>query len=138
MLILRRALPTALLLFAGACEVELVARYDPAIDLGCLGLHRNMDVFLAGDAAAAYEDCTGFYDQYELEVRDLRFRARCLERNELSVQQFDNMLESVAQLRALHRAGPVDPAAADALREMFDVSWSAIRKLELAKKRGDG
>ncbi len=141
MLVLRRTLLPALLLLVVSCGVTLIAPYDPEIDRGCVELHGRMDRFLHGlrsEPQATFVDSLDYYDHYELDVRALRFLARGHDQNDLSVQQFDNMLASLEQLRLAHSAGPLAPETADVLRDLFDISWSAIRRLELAKKRGDG
>ncbi len=134
-------------LAASGCAVRLIAAYDETIDLTATRLQKSMDAFLtrmeqqAGDAAT-YAQNRQFYADYAVEVRSVLVRARAHPMNERTIEQYELMLDSLAELEASHQGEPGDEdagalpvVAIPAYRDLFNQAWGAIIKLEVAKKR---
>jgi hypothetical protein len=126
------------------CAVRLISDYDREIDRAATRLQREMDAFLTrlelavGTPAAGYAPHAGFYPDYLVELRSVLVRAQSHPHNRITEEQIVLMIDSLEQLRAAHEAGPLDPGAIRAARNLFNQAWRAIITVELAKKRGDG
>ena len=146
----RRALALLAVLCAlalGGCTVRMVSDYDETIDLTATQLQKDMDAFLtqmeydSGDAVT-YGANRQFYAMYATEIRSLLIRAQAHPKNEISLIQYGLMLDSLGELEASHRgeeeeedAGMLPVEAIPTYRDLFNQSWGAIIKLEVAKKR---
>ena len=132
----------------GGCTIRLVSEYDEDIDKAASRLQMEMDTFLtgletnAGTSAASYGSSREFYPKYAVEVRSVMVRAQAHPKNELSVQQYALMLKSLKDLEDSHRGsrghedeGKIPAEAIPAFRDLFNQAWSAIIRLEVAKKR---
>ena len=63
-------------------------------------------------------------------------RARAMADNHITVSQLELLSSSYPNLAQLHQLGCFTPAQVNELWVSFDASFSAILKLELAKKYG--
>lgn len=130
----------AMLVSLLACSVTLISRYDEQVDKAATSLQRQMDSFLTSlesEPQPTFEDSKKFYDEYAVDLRSVLVRAQSHPKNTLTEQQLELMLDSLKDLRDMHAAGPIDPAAVGVTRDLFNQSWGAIIKLETAKNRGD-
>jgi hypothetical protein len=127
---------------AFGCAVRLISDYDREIDRAATRLQREMDTFLtrlevaSGTPAAGYAPHAGFYPDYLVALRSVLVRAQSHPQNRITEEQLLLMIDSLEQLRLAHEAGPLDPAAIRAARNLFNQAWRAIITVELAKKRG--
>ena len=134
-------------LAAGGCTVRLISDYDETIDRSASELQKEMDSFLTqmetdeGDAVT-YGANRAFYPFYATEVRAVMVRAQAHPKNEQSVAQYELMLDSLAELEDAHRGdegtedeGTLPDEAIPVFRDLFNQSWGAIIRLEVAKKR---
>lgn len=149
----RRAAPAlavvALLgaLALGGCTVRLISDYDETIDRTATQLQKDMDAFLtqleyATDDEATYGANKQFYATYATEIRSLLIRAQAHPQNDSSLIQYGLMLDSLGELEASHRGeegqeddGFLPTEAIPVYRDLFNQTWGAIIKLEVAKKR---
>lgn len=131
----------------GGCTVRMVSDYDETIDLTATQLQKDMDAFLTqleydtGDAVT-YGANRQFYANYATEIRSLLVRAQAHPKNDPSLIQYGLMLDSLGELEASHRGdedheddGVLPAAAIPTYRDLFNQSWGAIIRLEVAKKR---
>lgn len=145
--LLALALVALAVLAAGGCTVRLISDYDETIDVSASQLQKEMDSFLTqmetdeGDAVT-YGSNRSFYPYYATEVRAVLVRAQAHPKNELSVAQYELMLDSLEDLEEAHRGeegvedeGTLPVEAIPAFRDLFNQSWAAIIRLEVAKKR---
>ncbi len=130
------------LAFSGCANIRFIADYDEKTDTSVTQFRHNTDIFLTflernvGTDEAKYENNTRFYDDAKVTLRDIRSRAQAIPKNEITIKQVDLLVENVGKLEQLHRLGiTVDDIAL--LRSSFDISCTAILKLELAKKRNE-
>lgn len=122
------------------CTIRLIADYDEEIDAAATSLQKQMDAFLTEIAASTGAEATHahharFYQEYAVEVRSVRIRAASHPKNAISITQYDRMLDSLQELEAAHRDGPIGPEVAAQFRSLFNQAWGAIIALEVAKKR---
>jgi len=141
------ALVALAVLAAGGCTVRLISDYDETIDRSASQLQKEMDAFLTDmengrDESVMYGVNRGFYPYYATEVRAVLVRAQAHPKNEQSVAQYELMLDSLQELETAHRGeegaedeGTLPVEAIPVFRDLFNQAWSAIIRLEVAKKR---
>lgn len=132
-----------LILSAAGCTIKLISDYDETTDKAVTQLQRKVDSFLvdmqrkAGTPGAEYDKNAQFYDQARVDVDAIRVRAQAMPKNDITVQQINLVQDSLDKLEKLHKLGFSSPEEIAPLRSAFDISFTAILKLELAKKRGE-
>jgi hypothetical protein len=78
-----------------------------------------------------------FYDDVSLDIDAIRVRAAARPNNDMTTKQLGLIQESIDKLETYHKLGFQNPQEVAPLRSAFDISFTAILKLELAKKRGE-
>jgi hypothetical protein len=132
-----------LIVSTAGCSIKLISDYDEATDKAVTQLQRKVDGFLvdmqrkAGTAEAEYAKHAQFYDEASVDVDAIRVRAQAMPKNDITVQQIKLIQDSLDKLKQLHKLGFSSPEEIAPLRSAFDISFTAILKLELAKKRGE-
>ena len=64
-------------------------------------------------------------------------RARAIPDNDITIQQIVLLKENIDLLEQLHKLGCLTKEQIETLRISFNSGFTAILKLELAKRRGD-
>ncbi len=130
-----------LILLLTQCTVKLIADYDEVTDKAVTALQRKVNGFLVGlerligTPEAAYEKHTKFYDEVRVDIDAIRVRAGARLKNEITVKQLNLVRESMNQLEELHKLGFSKVEQVEVVRKGLDIHFTAILKLELAKKR---
>ncbi len=128
------------------CSIKLISDYDEATDKSATALHKKVDKFLikmereAGTPEGTYAKNTEFYDEIKIDLSSMRVRAKAIPKNQLTIEHIDLIEENIEKLRELHeKRGEKGLAKAlvDPIRAAMDAQFTAIIRLELAKKRGD-
>jgi len=130
-----------ILIMSGCSNIRLIADYDEQTDVAVTQVQRKLEQFLVslerniGKEEASYSRNTKFYDDIRVDLSAMRVRAAAIPDNDRTVQQIRLLTDTVDNLEKLHKLGL---AANDIppIRTAFNVSCTAILKLELAKKRG--
>ncbi|MFQ5656342.1 MAG: hypothetical protein ACE5G5_02280 [Candidatus Methylomirabilales bacterium] len=129
----------------GGCQVRLISDYDAVIDRSATELQKKVETFLvkmegaAGTSAGEYANNKAFYDETVVALSAMRVRAAAMPKNELTVESIDLIKENIENLRKLHkRRGErgLSKTVIDPVRTAMNTQFTAILKLELAKKRG--
>lgn len=129
-------------LSVSACTLKLVSSYDEVTDKAVTDLQRKVETFLVtlgaeqGRPACAYSNYQTFYREAEVDVSAIRVRAAAIPQNELTVEQLRLLDDSLDKLKRLHQIACPSAEQLKALQTAFNASFTAILKLELAKKRG--
>lgn len=120
------------------CAVQLVANYDQITDNDVTSLQKRVDIFLADleRSLADRESFESFYDGVRSDIKTIRIRASLIEKNEGTLDQLGLLSNAVDALESLHQDGFSAPVEVQVLRSGFDVIFTSIIALELAKKRG--
>lgn len=132
----------ALLLALSACAPRLLAPYDEVTDRAVSALQRKTEAHLiALEAATGPPDCRferhqQFYTDARIELSALAVRTAAIPGNERTSEQTALLQRSLESLRQLHRIDCLSPEQIAILRIQFNSSFTAILKLELAKRRG--
>jgi len=140
--ITKNGLALASLLSLSGCSLVAVSPYDSSADKAITKLHKQTAEFFAESTKATDELGCGyshhlpFYQNSKVSVSGLLVRARAMADNSLTVSQLELLSSSYANLAQLHRLGCFTPVQVNELWVSFDASFSAILKLELAKKYG--
>lgn len=72
----------------------------------------------------------------KIDVSAIHVRAAAISQNELTVEQLRLLEDSLNKLEQLHKIGCPSTEQMNALKTAFNSSFTAILKLQLAKKRG--
>jgi len=130
----------AILLALGGCSLVAISPYGSSADKAITKLHKQTAEFFAESTKAAdkpgcgYSHHLPFYQNSKVSISGLLVRARAMADNNLTVSQLELLSSSYANLAQLHQLGCFTPAQVDELWASFDASFSAILRLELAKK----
>jgi len=141
-LLMRLACLLLVLALVGCANIRLIADYDEQIDKSISELQRKFETFLtglernAGKPEAGYDASVKFYDEARVDLSAIRVRAAAIPQNDITLQQLDLLADSLGKLEELHKGG-LGRDEIRPLRSAFNSSFTAILKLELAKKRGD-
>jgi hypothetical protein len=137
-----------MLVFCG-CAPKLISRYDEQTDQTVTALQKKVDGFLIklhgleGTPACAYPRYRGFYEDVKVDVSAIEVRAAAIPQNSATVKQLGLLSKSLEALETLHKLKSklgkqrncLTEDELKPLRRNFNTSFTAILKLEIAKKR---
>jgi len=129
-------------LLLSSCSLVSISPYDSSADKAITKLHKQTAEFFAETTTATdkpgcgYSHHLPFYQNSKVSMSSLLVRARAMADNHLTVSQLELLSSSYENLAQLHQLGCFTPAQVSELWVSFDASFSAILKLELAKKYG--
>lgn len=131
---------TALIALSG-CTIKLISSYDEKTDKAVSQLQKDVETFFVTVEGQTAPECRygnhkKFYRDAKVAISAIEVRARAIENNEITIEQVGLMKDSLASLEKLHKIGCLKPGQVESLRNSFNSSFTAILKLELAKKRG--
>ena len=139
----RRAAWLVLLSFLlSACTVTLISQYDEVTDKSVTALQRKVEQHLVSlESVAGTPDCPyakyqKFYEEAKVDVSAIRTRAEATPKNEITVEQIGLLGSSLGDLEQLHQLGCISKNQIPPLRIPLNTTFTAILKLELAKKSG--
>ena len=131
----------AIILALGGCSLVAISPYDSSADKSITKLHKQTAEFFAETAKAdelgcGYSHYLSFYQNSKASMSSLLVRARAMADNNLTVSQLELLSSSYVNVAQLHKLGCFSTAQVNELWTSFDTSFSAILKLQLAKKYG--
>ena len=125
------------------CTVKLISSYDEKTDNAVTDLHKKVETFFltlesqVGLPECEYDHHTAFYKDAKVSISVIEVRARAIPDNEITIEQIVLLKENIELLEQLHKLGCLSKEQIEPLRINFNSGFTAILKLELAKKRGD-
>ncbi|HDH07412.1 MAG TPA: hypothetical protein ENG89_00100 [Candidatus Moranbacteria bacterium] len=136
------------------CTVKFVSQYDEITDSSVTALQRKVETFMVtlesqdGLPECSYEHHKEFYQEAKVDLSAMRVRAAAISKNKITVAQLKLLSDSFIQLENLHKLKVeksestnnlrcITKDEVSLLRTAFNSSFTAILKLELAKKRGE-
>jgi hypothetical protein len=139
-----------LALLASGC-VQFISNYDEQTDRSVTALQKKMETFFvklegqAGLPECVYDKHKSFYEEAKVDVSGLKLRVEAIPQNTITSEQILLLERSLSTLEALHKTKSARPlgenclsvAEIQPLRANFNISFTSILKLELAKKRGE-
>jgi len=148
------ALLVFVLLILSGCSVKLISSYDEATDKAVTALQRKVETFLValesqeGLPECVYDNHKKFYEEAKVDISAIRVRAEAIPKNEITIKQVALLSNSLNLLEQLHQLKKklsneqgklicISKEEIAPLRTAFNASFTAILKLELAKKRGE-
>jgi hypothetical protein len=143
---LRPALGVAILTLAFAvsgCSLKLISSYDETTDKTVTALQKKTEAHLValeaveGLPECKYEKHKQFYDEAKVDVSAIAVRVAAIPKNEIATEQTVLLSGSLDSLEKLHKIACVSEDQIKPLRAQFNSSFTAILKLELAKRRGE-
>lgn len=132
---------TLMILFG--CSIKLISSYDETTDKTVTALQKKVESFFVtvesqeGLPGCEYENHKKFYDEVKVEISAMEVRARAIPKNEITIKQIELLKDSLSKLESLHKISCLSKDQIEPLRIAFNSSFTAILKLEFAKKRGE-
>lgn len=129
-------------LILSACNIQFISHYDETTDKAVSALQKKMEGHLLsleakdGLPECAYSFFQSHYQDLKVDASAIAVRAAALPKNELTAEQVQLLSKSIETLEKLHQIACVSKAQVAPLRIQFNSSFTAILKLELAKRRG--
>jgi hypothetical protein len=131
------------LIIGTGCTVKLISTYDEKTDIAVTDLQKRMETLflslesLEGLPECAYEYHAAVYRDIKVSVSAIEVRAKAIPENDITIQQIELLKENIDLLEQLHKMSCLTKDQIEPLRINFNSGFTAILKLELAKKRGD-
>lgn len=125
------------------CSFQLISKYDEATDKAVTALQKKTEAHLVAlEAVQGLPDCKyekhkQFYEEAKVDISAITVRAAAIPKNEITTQQAGLLAGSLGSLEKLHRIACLSGEQIAPLRTQFNSSFTAILKLELAKRRGE-
>lgn len=125
------------------CSVKLISSYDETTDKTVTALQKKTEAHLValetveGVPECKYEKHKQFYDEAKVDVSAIAVRAAAIPKNEITTEQTVLLSNSLESLEKLHKIACLTKDQIKPLRTQFNSSFTAILKLELAKRRGE-
>ncbi|NIM97054.1 MAG: hypothetical protein GTO24_02880 [candidate division Zixibacteria bacterium] len=132
-----------ILMLLSGCTVKLISSYDETTDKTVTALQKKVESFLItlesieGLPECEYKNHKKFYDEVKIEISAIVVRARAIPDNEITIEQVELLKDSLKNLESLHKISCLSKDQIEPLRIAFNSSFTAILKLEFAKKRGE-
>ena len=133
----------ALALTVSGCSIKLISSYDETTDKTVTDLQKKTEAhFVALEAVEGLPECIyekykKFYDEARVDVSAIAVRAAAIPKNEITTEQTILLSSSLDSLGKLHKIACISKDQIKPLRTQFNSSFTAILKLELAKRRGE-
>ena len=130
----------ALLALAG-CTAQYVSRYDEVTERSITSIQRQVETLLQdieqslGTAEAAYENYADAYKQLHIDAAMLHTRAQAIDFNRITIEQSQELIGWLNNLKVLHQSGIKSGALLAIPRQQAEQIFVAMLKFELAKKR---
>lgn len=130
-------------LAVSGCSIKLISSYDETTDKTVTALQKKTEAHLVALEAAEglpeckYEKHKQFYDEAKVDVSAIAVRAAAIPKNEITTEQTVLLSSSLDGLEKLHKIACLSKDQISPLRTQFNSSFTAILKLELAKRRGE-
>lgn len=125
------------------CAIQLISKYDEATDKAVTALQKKTEAHLValeavqGLPECKYEKHKQFYEEARVDISAITVRAAAIPKNEITTQQAGLLAGNLGSLEKLHRMACLSGDQIAPLRTQFNSSFTAILKLELAKRRGE-
>lgn len=129
-------------LILSACNIQLLSQYDETTDKAVSALQKKMEAHLLsleskeGQPECAYLFQSAIYQELKVDASAIAVRAAAISKNELTAEQVQLLGKSIETLEKLHQIACLQKTQIATLRIQFNSSFTAILKLELAKRRG--
>ncbi|MDP1895492.1 MAG: hypothetical protein Q8K87_15340 [Hydrogenophaga sp.] len=125
------------------CSIKLISSYDETTDKAVTALQKKTEAHLValeaieGLPECKYEKQNKFYDEAKVDISAIAVRAAAIPKNEITTEQTILLSNSLNSLETLHKIACLSKDQITPLRTLFNSSFTAILKLELAKRRGE-
>lgn len=125
------------------CAVKLISSYDEATDKAVSALQKKTEAHLVAlEALEGLPECTHekhkqFYQEAKVDVSAIAVRAAAIPKNKITTEETVLLSKNLELLEKLHKISCLSKDQISPLRTQFNTSFTAILKLELAKRRGE-
>jgi hypothetical protein len=143
-----------MMILLSGCTITQISSYDEVTDKAISSLQRKVESFLIkletkdGLPECTYKENSKFYSEAKVDLSAIKVRAQAIPKNEITIEQIQLLDNSLNDLETLHKYKDkksqkenklycISKDEVAPLRIGFNSSFTAILKLELAKKRGE-
>jgi hypothetical protein len=125
-----------------SCAVNLISTYDETTDKNITALQKKTEEHLVnlesttGLPECKYKNHKKFYDDAKVALSAISVRAAAIPNNEITTQQTKLLSDSIVIMEKLHKTACLSSEQITAVRNPINSNFTAILKLELAKRRG--
>lgn len=132
-----------IVLLISGCTVKLISSYDEVTDKNVTALQKKTEShFVSLESTEGLPECNykyhkKFYDEAKVDVSAITVRAAAIPQNEITTEQTELLSKNLENLEKLHKIACLSKDQIAIVRKNFNSSFTAILKLELAKKRGE-
>jgi hypothetical protein len=133
----------AIALALPGCAIKPISSYDETTDKTVTALQKKTAAHLVslqsldGLPECKYENHKSFYEEAKVDVSAIEVRAAAIPKNEITTEQAQLLANSLDSLEKLHKIACLSKDQIKPLRIQLNSSFTAILKLELAKRRGE-
>lgn len=133
----------AVMLALSSCTVKLVSGYDETTDRAVTDLQRKTEAHLVtlesleGLPECTYENHKQFYDEAKVDISAITVRAAAIPKNDITTQESQLLGSQLENLEKLHKIACLSKDQITLVRTHLNTSFTAILKLEFAKRRGE-
>lgn len=133
----------AVMLALSSCAVKRISGYDETTDRAVTDLQRKTEAHLVtlesveGLPECTYENHKQFYDEAKVDINVITVRAAAIPKNDITTQESQLLASQLDNLEKLHKIACLSKDQITLVRTHFNTSFTAILKLELAKRRGE-
>ena len=126
-----------------SCTVKLVSGYDETTDRAVTDLQRKTEAHLVtlesveGLPECTYENHKQFYDEAKVDISAITVRAAAIPKNDITTQESQLLGSQLENLEKLHKIACLSKDQITLVRTHLNTSFTAILKLEFAKRRGE-
>jgi len=131
----------AIALSVAGCTVKFISSYDEETDKAVTALQRKTESHLVAlESVEGMPDCKfeghkKFYNDAKVDVSAIAVRAAAIPKNEITTEQMQLLARNIDNLEALHKISCLSKDQIKQLRHDLNLGFTAILKLELAKRR---
>jgi len=125
------------------CTIKLISSYDETTDKAVTALQKKTEAHLVslesqeGLPECVYTKHKSFYDEAKVDVSSIQVRAAAIPKNSITTEETKLLSDNLDSLKNLHEIGCLSKDQIAPLRIQFNSNFTAILKLELAKRRGE-
>jgi hypothetical protein len=134
-------------MFISGCTMTIVSKYDEQTDANVTALQKKLDAYFLKLDGETFPDCSfasnkAFYDDVKVQLNSTQVRANAIPNNDITLKELDALSKAISDFQDAQKMRdskntclPAEIITTD--RTFFNTIFTAILKLEIAKKRGE-
>jgi len=135
------------IMLLSGCTIQFVSKYDDRTDTNVTALQKKFDTYFINLKSESYPACSysnhiSFYNDAKIQLSGIQVRAKAIPLNDITIKQLESLSLAISDLEKSQQlkdkeSSCINPLLIDTDQVMFNSIFTAILKLEIAKKRGE-